>query len=898
MTNLEYALRFAKYKIQEMIYTGRKTDQCGVILFGTEETDNIVNSKDGGYEHVTEFIPIGTPNADTLAQLDTIQATQEHGDPIDAIVVGVEVQDKYLGNKKTWTRRAVLLTDGESPIEIDKWEDTVQKMNNLKVHLSVIGVDFDDEENDFVEENKSRIKVSYSLSNPTKPPRTLSLPPQTKLHQRENEAFYHELVEALDSGIVGNCNFAMDEIMRPDIREVKTNGTPTELRIGDTKNAPTESVTITVRTGKCTAVARPRSWKKFVGVRVKDKKKKGDGEDVEVMSEGEDEDEDDVVEYRSLKQRTKYYIEKEEDEDGEEEDGDPDVKQEDEDTEMKDASKPSGDDSATEDEDCPSGPTTTASHPSKPTRKSSKDLPSIDKEDLIRGYKYGSTFIPVSEPFLRLPTSKGIEINAFFKKKDFRRELEMSEVYYIWAEPKTSMSQVALSSLVRAMEDSGLVAIARWVTRDGMDPKIGILEPRVDVDADCFLWVKVPFADDVRKYHFPSLEKLYNKRGERITEHPYIPTEEQQDAMDEFVEEMDLMDAGEPDEDGNPTPWFDTRFSYNPAIHRIKQAQLHAAIVPDLHTFPLGPPHYELTKYFNPPELVVKRARKAAKRVEEVFKVKEVPRKGGMGRGRKDGHVLTVEDEEEEGLLLDKIAGPKGTQTQKKNGLGRTQTRREFMSQNQKATQRRTQKRYTKDDSATEDEDGADDEEEEELLLDKAPPSKPEHERAEHGGRLPTPSQTQRSTSPPPLPPSPSSPHSPTSTIRPPGRIIGLSYPLLDFQKNIKQGDLVSKAVEDLAWAVKEIVKKPFAGRREDEMVSCLRALRKVCLEEDEVDAWNNFLHALKRICLTEKPGNTDFWSRISREGRELSLISTREAEEQGGSSSVSEAEAQKFVQA
>lgn len=60
----------------------------------------------------------------------------------------------------------------------------------------------------------------------------------------------------------------------------------------------------------------------------------------------------------------------------------------------------------------------------------------------------------------------------------------------------------------------------------------------------------MPFADDVRKYTFASLETLYNKAGEKVTEHPYLPTGAQQDAMDKFVEAMDLTFAGEKDENG------------------------------------------------------------------------------------------------------------------------------------------------------------------------------------------------------------------------------------------------------------------------------------------------------------------------------------------------------------
>ena len=60
----------------------------------------------------------------------------------------------------------------------------------------------------------------------------------------------------------------------------------------------------------------------------------------------------------------------------------------------------------------------------------------------------------------------------------------------------------------------------------------------------------MPFADDVRKYTFASLDKLVSKKGELITEHPYLPTKEQLDSMDKFVNSMDLMDAGDKDQDG------------------------------------------------------------------------------------------------------------------------------------------------------------------------------------------------------------------------------------------------------------------------------------------------------------------------------------------------------------
>ena len=60
-----------------------------------------------------------------------------------------------------------------------------------------------------------------------------------------------------------------------------------------------------------------------------------------------------------------------------------------------------------------------------------------------------------------------------------------------------------------------------------------------------------------------------------------------------------------------------------------------------------------------------------------------------------------------------------------------------------------------------------------------------------------------------------------------------------DFKENLSHGDIVTKAVNDMAYVIKDIVMKPFAYRRQDEMLECMRELRSTCLKEDEADAWN-----------------------------------------------------------
>lgn len=67
----------------------------------------------------------------------------------------------------------------------------------------------------------------------------------------------------------------------------------------------------------------------------------------------------------------------------------------------------------------------------------------------------------------------------------------MGEVQYIWADPGSPRQQVVLSSIAQAMARTKVMAIGRMVSRDGMDPKMGVLTPCIFDKVDCLLWVQV-----------------------------------------------------------------------------------------------------------------------------------------------------------------------------------------------------------------------------------------------------------------------------------------------------------------------------------------------------------------------------------------------------------------------
>lgn len=98
----------------------------------------------------------------------------------------------------------------------------------------------------------------------------------------------------------------------------------------------------------------------------------------------------------------------------------------------------------------------------------------------------------------------------------------MGEIQYVWADPGSAKQQAALSSVVQAMYEKDAMAIARWVTKDGMDPKMGVLAPVVWDEVDCLLWAQVTvsivcFTNRSRKCRCPLQMTFVNTHSHRWT---------------------------------------------------------------------------------------------------------------------------------------------------------------------------------------------------------------------------------------------------------------------------------------------------------------------------------------------------------------------------------------------
>ena len=84
----------------------------------------------------------------------------------------------------------------------------------------------------------------------------------------------------------------------------------------------------------------------------------------------------------------------------------------------------------------------------------------------------------------------------------------MGESCITLAQKGNNKALMGLSSLIHALYELESFAVARIVTKDGKEPQIILLAPQIENDFEALIDVPLPFAEDVRVYKFPPLDKF------------------------------------------------------------------------------------------------------------------------------------------------------------------------------------------------------------------------------------------------------------------------------------------------------------------------------------------------------------------------------------------------------
>ncbi|KAI9324892.1 SPOC like C-terminal domain-containing protein [Obelidium mucronatum] len=535
-SRLDNACSAIEHILHSKIIGGRKTDLVSLILVGTDDTDNDLNTKMGkGYENITTYTQIEMANLQTLQFVtDGCVKGQGSGDVVDGIVVAIALLEKHCKHLK-WLKSIFILSDFMSPINQDDAKTILKKASDYDVKVNLIGFGFKDDP-----------------------------PPETDRTQRAiNERFMRSFSEATNGDIFSAVE-ALSLLGSLRARSVRsTTLIRTTMTLGDPFDNIDASLSFSVwgyAKIKEAKLPSAKKWSKAVNTV---------GESADVAGElfrG------DVVMERTYK--------------------------------VKDPNLEEGDDG---------------------TGDQVMDSVELSKDDLIRAYKYGKDLIPFSEEdrgAMKLKSTKGFSILGFIKSTDITRELLINDPIQIVPDPGSpSTSKRLFEVLALSLQAKDMYALVRYVRADDAGPKLGVLIPHIGKKIWC-AWIQIPFKEDVREYSFTTLAPLLLNPGSnsqtqtwvdqtssaslaasalsqgglsnageskrKKMNHRIVDTAEADKRIDQFIDDMDLMNAL--DDDGELSEAFKPCDLFNPGYQRIYQCIAHRAIhLEDKQLPPLDP---------------------------------------------------------------------------------------------------------------------------------------------------------------------------------------------------------------------------------------------------------------------------------------------------------------------
>ncbi|KAI1500683.1 putative Ku family DNA helicase [Biscogniauxia marginata] len=548
-SDLDWSMRYVWDKISTTVAASRKTWNVGVIGVRTDETNNPLQDEEDGYDNISVLQELGPMNMTGLRKLQRHikPSDSDTGDTVSAVVLAVDMIEKFT-KKLKYNRKIILVTDGMSPIGgSDDFDDISSKIKSCGIQLTILGVDFDDAEFGFKEEDKPSLK-------------------------RENERLLRQLVDQCE-GLYGTMAEAISELETPRIKPVKPYKTyDGPLTLGDPnehKDAMSISVERYFKTHKATVPPASR-----VVLSVDDA---GPSEPTEGAVNDEMQGVEATAAFSAVTQARTYKV---------------------------------------NDPDAPGG---------------KRD---VEFESLAKGYEYGRTAVHISESeynITKLETTKGFSIVGFIHQEKYDPFLNIGEAGMTVAQKFNDAAALKLSSLIHSLHELESYAIARIVTKDGKEPSLILLAPHIEPDFECLYDVPLPFAEDVRNYTFPPLDKIITVSGNVITkDHRNLPSQELLEAMDDYVDAMDISSWEKDDEGDRTMEYAAVEDVFTPPLHRINQVVRQRAIYPDQ---PLPPTPAILLKYANPPEDLAKKALSELEDLIDKANVKKVPPKA---KGRKE----------------------------------------------------------------------------------------------------------------------------------------------------------------------------------------------------------------------------------------------------------------------
>ncbi|KAM7380638.1 hypothetical protein PAMP_003918 [Pampus punctatissimus] len=240
----------------------------------------------------------------------------------------------------------------------------------------------------------------------------------------------------------------------------------------------------------------------------------------------------------------------------------------------------------------------------------------VQMDDTIQGFRYGSDIVPFSkvdqDQMKYKHDGKCFAVLGFTKQNMIHRHQFMgSQVIKIFAPKDDEHAGVALSAVIRALDQLKMVAIVRYAYDRRSNPQVGAAFPCIKQDYECLMYIQLPFMEDLRQFPFPSLEN--NKK--------LVPSETQLSAVDSLIDSMMLV---EENEDGKQKDMFKVHNIPNPAFQRHFQCLHHRAVNPGT---PLPAIDEWLKAAIERPEVISERCQAPLEETKKKFPLTQVEKK-------------------------------------------------------------------------------------------------------------------------------------------------------------------------------------------------------------------------------------------------------------------------------
>ncbi|XP_042886525.1 X-ray repair cross-complementing protein 5-like isoform X2 [Penaeus japonicus] len=498
--------------LQRKMFAEKCKDQVGIVLFGTDGTDNNLASADQ-YQHITVLREIMTVDWDMMNEVDQLPYGKTSADWLDALVVAMDLLHDPDGSRFS-SKKIVLMTDFSGEFSDDQASKIIAGLNNSGIELSVIGPEIMDDDNSDDDMDGPGSSNGRSKNNSTGNPINWNGKPKSAV-QLAGEALITRIVSEVD-GIICSFDEAIPQLIFFQKKSAGSANWNTVLDIG-----PDFQIAIT---GKIKIKhATVPTWKKM----------HAHDESAAIISE------------------TSYHRH---------------------------------DDAQT----------------------------AVDEAEVIMGYKYGTTLVPFSDEDAQMKFSsdspRALSVLGFTRSSNVRHNRRAGDqVLVVTGREGDETAAVALSALIQALVELDMVAITRRIYNKNSNPVMGALFPEVTKKYECFIWIPLPFQEDIRLFTFPSLQRLTEKL-----------TEKEKQAMDDLISNMDLSGHDDDDEELEPSTVL------NPQLQHYYNVLTHRAIHP--HD-PLPPPADHVLNILKPPESVHEGRDRVGPALQAAFPTKRIVKK-------------------------------------------------------------------------------------------------------------------------------------------------------------------------------------------------------------------------------------------------------------------------------